>query len=200
MRKPSEGWWAVQGTPVDSVILGMTELLDETPQLCLSGINHGPNMGEDVLYSGTVSAAMEATVNGINAVAFSYADRKGKTPEVVDEWQGSVTKLLQGITVRDDFPKGTLLKVNLPPIPPAEVRGVRVTSVGRRRYENALHRRKDPMGREFFWLGGGDVSWDDVPDCDFRAVEEGYISLSPVHLQLTHHEIIEEIQGWDLTL
>lgn len=200
-RRTPEGWWAVTGTPVDSVILGMAELLPGPPKLCLSGINRGPNMGEDVLYSGTVSAAMEATINNIPAIAISHGAREGHARfDEIDEWEGVVTTLLAAIVEREDFPAGTLLNVNLPAVAPSDVRGCKVTELGCRRYEGSIHRRVDPSGRELYWLGGGELHWDHVEGSDFCAVDDGYISVSPVHLNLTHHDIMEEIRGWDLTL
>jgi len=200
-RLTPDGWWAVDGTPVDSVILGIARLLPSPPDLCLSGINHGPNMGEDILYSGTVSAAMEATVHGIPAVAVSHATREVSfPPEEVHEWRGVVQELLARILDRDDFPRGTLLNINLPPVRPEDLRGVRVTSLGRRHYEGSLQRFTDPSGKNFYWIGGGELRWDHDDDCDFYAIEEGYVSVSPVRLELTNHEIIEEIRAWDLTL
>lgn len=199
-RRTPEGWWVVDGTPVDSVILGVTELLSSPPDLCLSGINHGPNMGEDVLYSGTVSAAMEATVNGITAIALSHAAPHGSARlDELEEWEDLVSSLLASV-VRRELPGGTLLNINLPPVPPDQVRGCRITELGRRRYEGSIQRLQDPWGRKLFWLGGGEIHWTHSEECDFCAIDEGYVSVSPVHLSLTHYEVMEEIRGWNLTL
>ena len=200
VSRPTAGWWAVGGTPVDSVILGMTEFMESPPDLCLSGINRGPNMGEDVLYSGTVSAAMEATINDIRAVAVSHGARTGhELFDDVEGWEEIVYRLLAAIVAREELP-GTLINVNLPPVPPSEVRGCRVTELGRRRYEGSIRRLDDPSGGELYQLGGGELHWDHDEASDFCALDEGYISVSPVHLSLTDHEITEEIKGWDLSL
>jgi 5'-nucleotidase len=122
----------------------------------LSGINHGPNMGEDVLYSGTVAGAMEATILGIPAVAFSYA---GRDPAGIPPFAPLLRRLIPQLVRLDDFPAETLLNVNLPAIDPAEVRGVRVTRLARRVYTDSLTRAVDPSGREYFWIGGGGVEW-----------------------------------------
>jgi len=179
-------------------MLAVAELLEQRPDVVLSGINHGPNLGDDVLYSGTVAAAMEATILGIPAIAFSYA---GREPERIAEWEGVVARLLERILRREgDFPAETLLNVNLPPIPPEEVKGVRVTTLGRREYIDSLQRGRDPNGREYFWVGGGSSRWWGRDDSDFRAVESGYVSVTPLHLDLTNHALVREIASWELAL
>ena len=189
------GGWTVDGTPTDCVTVAVNELLGARPDVVLSGINHGPNMGEDVLYSGTVSAAMEATVLGIPAIAFSWT---GDQLEHLTGWEGSVSRLLLSMLDEGFFPRDTLLSVNLPPGPSERVRGVRVTSLGRRRYSESITRALDPSGREYFWIGGGVSEWSGAPDSDFRAVEEGMVSVTPLHLDLTNYRLMEEIRGWDL--
>lgn len=196
-RRAPDGVLVVDGTPTDCVILAMGELLDERPEIVLSGINHGPNMGEDVLYSGTVAAAMEATVLGIPAVAFSYT---GEHPEELEGWEPVIRDLLASVLEQDEFPENTLLSVNLPGIPPHELRGVRVTSLGRRRYRDSLTRAKDPSGKEYFWIGGGVTNWSGPEDSDFRAIEEGFVSVTPLHLDLTNYRLLESIRGWGLAL
>jgi 5'-nucleotidase len=196
-RKAGDGALVVDGTPTDCVILGVHELLDERPDVVVSGINHGANMGEDVLYSGTVAAAMEATVLGIPAVALSYT---GFDMESLDAWEEVTFRVLKSLIGRDSFPAHTLFSVNFPPIPPDEVKGIRVTSLGQRRYLESITRANDPWGKEYFWIGGGQSEWEGSPDSDFRAVGEGYISVTPLHLDLTSYHLLEEIRGWGLTL
>jgi 5'-nucleotidase len=197
VRRSREGSLVVDGTPTDCVILAVNELLDERPDYCFSGINHGSNMGEDVLYSGTVAGAMEATVIGIPAIAVSYA---GDAFEDLFAWEDVVTSVLRGIIEKDDFPPDTLFNVNLPPIAPDQVKGVRITSLGKRRYSGSLTKAYDPSGREYYWLGGGEVSWTPEEDSDFTAIGEGYVSVTPVHLDLTNYKLLEEIRGWRLSL
>ena len=196
-RRTVDGAFVVDGTPTDCVILGVNELLPERPDVCLSGVNHGPNMGEDVLYSGTVAAAMEATVMGIPSIALSYV---GDRFEDLEGWEAVVRAILEGILERDGFPEDTLFNVNLPSVAPDEVRGIKVTSLGRRRYADSILRSKDPMGKEYFWIGGGSMSWCGPEDSDFRAVEDGYVSVTPLHLDLTNYKLLEEIRAWDLGL
>ena len=196
-RRAVDGTWIVDGTPTDCVLLALNELLPGGADICVSGINHGPNMGEDVLYSGTVAAAMEATVMGIPAIALSYS---GTYHEELEGWEGVVRGILQAILGRDPLPADTLFNVNLPATAPAEVRGIKVTSLGQRRYAESITRAKDPSGREYFWIGGGVASWRGPKDSDFQAVEEGYVSVTPLHLDLTNYGLLEEIRSWDLTL
>ncbi len=197
VRRSSDGALVVDGTPTDCVILAINELMDGRPDICVSGINHGSNMGEDVLYSGTVAGAMEATVIGIPAIAVSYA---GDEFEELGAWEDIVASVLRGILEQGDFPADTLFNVNLPPIDPAQVEGVRITSLGKRRYSDSLTKAVDPNGREYYWIGGGEVSWSGAEDSDFTAIREGYISVTPLHLDLTNYKLLEEIREWRLTL
>jgi 5'-nucleotidase len=186
----------VDGTPTDCVALAVGELLDgRRPDVVLSGINHGANMGEDVLYSGTVAGAMEATILGIPAIAFSYA---GRDPAGIPAYADTLQRLLPQLVGRDGFPVETLLNVNLPPIPPDQVRGVKVTRLGRRVYTDSITRAHDPNGREYFWIGGGGVEWRADEDTDFWAVDQGYISVTPLHLDLTNYKLLADVERWDL--
>jgi 5'/3'-nucleotidase len=196
-REASDGAWVVDGTPTDCVILAVNELLDERPDVLVSGVNHGPNMGEDVLYSGTVAAAMEATVIGIPAIALSYT---GHHPEELLGWEDIVERILSGILERDVFPGDTLFNVNLPAISPDEVKGIRITSLGQRRYADSITRANDPSGKEYFWIGGGVASWRGPEHSDFQAVQDGYVSVTPLHLDLTNYRLLEEIREWNLAL
>ncbi|MBI4409566.1 MAG: 5'/3'-nucleotidase SurE [Gemmatimonadetes bacterium] len=197
VRETASGERVVDGTPTDCVMLAVGELLTERPDFVLSGINHGGNLGDDVLYSGTVAAAMEATVLGIPAIALSYA---GKDVESIEAWGALVAELLRQLLLRAEFPGETLLNVNLPPVRPEEVAGVRVTTLGRRAYMGSLTRANDPSGREYFWIGGGESRWWGGPESDFQAVHSGYISVTPLHLDLTNYRLLEEIARWDLKL
>lgn len=196
-RRSSDGAWIVDGTPTDCVILAVNALLPERPDLCVSGINQGPNMGEDVLYSGTVAGAMEATVIGIPAVAVSYT---GDRYEEIEGWERVVGRILEQIMTQPTFPEHTLFNVNLPACAPDEIRGIRITSLGRRRYSESITRAKDPSGKEYFWIGGGSVHWHGSDNSDFQAVRDGFVSVTPLHLDLTNYELLEEIRGWDLGL
>lgn len=193
--KRADGRYQVDGTPTDCVLLALETILDHRPDIVFSGINHGSNMGEDVLYSGTVAAAMEGLSVGIPGVAMSFAGVKLELIETQFDW---IAKLTSDICRVDDFPRETLLNVNLPPIPGSEVKGIRVTKLGRRVYSDSLTRMNDPWGRDMFWIGAGKSSWSGDEDSDFRAVEEGYISVTPLHLDLTQYDQLETVRSWNL--
>lgn len=197
-RRAPDGAHVVDGTPTDCVLLAINELLPERPDLVLSGVNHGPNMGEDVLYSGTVAAAMEATVMGIPAVAVSYT---GELPaEEIPAWRETLARILGQVAATPRFPDDTLLSINIPAVAPEDAQGVRVTSLGARRYSDSITRAVDPAGREYFWIGGGVSSWSGGVESDFRAVEDGYVSLTPLHLDLTNYRLLEDVRSWGLSL
>ena len=196
-RRSRDGAWIVDGTPTDCVILAVNELVAERPDVCVSGVNHGSNLGEDVLYSGTVAAAMEATVIGIPAVAFSWC---GAFPEELEECEELVARILKEILSRGDFPEDTLYNVNVPPVHPSDVKGIRITSLGRRRYADSVTRANDPSGNEYYWIGGGQVTWRGSEDSDFQAIDDGYVSVTPLHLDLTNYRLLEDVRAWDLTL
>jgi len=194
VRRITDDLHVVDGTPTDCVVLAVGQLLEERPDFVISGVNHGSNLGDDVLYSGTVAAAMEATMLGIPAVAVSYT---GRDPDEIEAWQPVLTNLLRKM-LRRDFPPETLLNVNLPAVAPGKVEGIRVTTLGRRAYIGSLTRALDPSGREYFWIGGGESKWWGGPNVDFRAVHSGFVSVTPLHLDLTNYRLLEKIGEWDL--
>ena len=196
-RRVDDGVQVVDGTPTDCVVLAVGELLTEKPDIVLSGVNHGPNLGDDVLYSGTVAAAMEATILGIPSIAFSYAGRDFENMAV---WEDLLVRLLEQLLTRTDFPPETIVNVNLPSRPPDEVAGVKVTTLGRREYVNSLTRAADPNGREYFWIGGGESRWWGGDESDFRAVHSGFVSVTPLHLDLTNYKLMQTLSGWGLEL
>ena len=193
--KRADGRYQVDGTPTDCVLLALETILDHRPDVVFSGINHGPNMGEDVLYSGTVAAAMEGLSVGIPGVAMSFAGGKLELIETQLDW---VAKLTSDICRVNDFPRETMLNINLPPISGSEIQGIRVTKLGRRVYSDSLTRMNDPWGRDMFWIGAGKSSWSGDEDSDFRAVEEGYISVTPLHFDLTQYDQLETVRSWNL--
>jgi 5'-nucleotidase len=189
--------WQVDGTPTDCVMLALEALMPEKPDWVLSGINHGQNMGEDVLYSGTVAAAMEGLSLGIPAIAVSFAggDLRADVTRLRDQVP-TLTRVLKHIVGLPTFPANTLLNVNLPPVSGGAVKGVRLTRLGRRVYSQSVTELKDPWGRQIYWIGGGDISWTGEDDSDFRAVQEGYVSITPLHLDLTHHTLLQDARTW----
>ncbi len=189
--------WQVDGTPTDCVLLAVEALMPERPDYVLSGVNHGQNMGEDVLYSGTVAAAMEGLSLGIPAIAISFAwgDLRADPNRLAEQGE-LLGSLLQHLISLGDMPRDTLFNVNLPPLPPSEVRGVRLTRLGRRVYSNSLTPMSDPWGRKIYWIGGGSAEWSGEADSDFQAVREGYVSVTPLRLDLTHHGALSAARDW----
>ncbi|HEX6537085.1 MAG TPA: 5'/3'-nucleotidase SurE [Gemmatimonadaceae bacterium] len=193
--------WQVDGTPTDCVMLAIEALMPERPDWVLSGINHGHNMGEDVLYSGTVAAAMEGVTLGIPSIALSFAGGELKAdPDLLTDQVDAVAQLLAHLTGLAKVPRNTLLNVNLPARRAAEIRGVRLTRLGRRVYSDSLVRMHDPRGREIYWIGGGSAEWSGAEDSDFRAVQDGYISVTPLSLDLTHTRMLDEATSWWMDL
>lgn len=179
--------WAVDGTPSDCVKLGLEALLPTLPDLVVSGINRGPNLGTDVLYSGTVSAALEGLINDVPAIAISLASY-----EFNDFTHAEVFIKTLLHQCGQDLPKATLLNINIPPGNPC---GVKVTRLGNRRYKNVFYRRTDPRGGTYFWMAGEpfDVDGSD-PDTDVWAVNEGFISITPLHHDLTDHTVRDNLK------
>jgi 5'-nucleotidase len=196
-RKVRDGVHHVDGTPTDCVAVAVGALLERKPDLVLSGINHGPNMGEDVLYSGTVAGAMEATILGIPAIAVSYA---GRDAEHMASYGPFLETLLPQLVREGEFPRETLLNINLPAIPASEVAGVQVTRLARRVYLDSLTKAVDPNGRPYFWIGGGEVEWSAPEGTDFHAINTGYVSVTPLHLDLTNHALLADVAAWDLSV
>lgn len=179
---------AIGGTPADCIKLAVNAMMrDAPPELILSGINLGSNTGISVIYSGTVSAATEGVVLGIPGVAFSlctYVDPQWKTAAHIAR---EITRRIQV----DLLPSGVLLNVNIPNRPLKEIRGIRVTRMGRSRFIEKFDRRLDPRGRTYYWLDGELEVHDDGEDIDIRAVNEGYVSVTPIHLDLTAYAHLE---------
>ena len=195
-QRRHDGSFQVDGTPTDCVLLAFGALMPEKPDFCFSGINHGPNMGEDVLYSGTVSAAMEAVTLGIPGVAISFT---GRDPECLTSYEGLLAGLVRRIVEVPAFPPNLLLNVNLPDIDAGAVRGVKVTKLGSRFFSEGLTRMKDPWGKEVYWIGGGEITWTGDDTSDHQAVKDGFISITPLHMDLTSYGLFETVRAWSLT-
>lgn len=189
--------WQVDGTPTDCVMLAVEALMPQRPDFILSGINHGQNMGEDVLYSGTVAAAMEGLALGIPSIALSFAggDLRADLTHLTQQVK-VLTPLLRHLTSLPAFPPNTLLNVNLPPVPADGVKGARLTRLGSRVYSGSLKPMRDPWDRDIFWIGGGSIAWTGEDDSDFRAIQEGCISITPLHLDLTNYSSLESSATW----
>jgi 5'-nucleotidase len=189
--------WSVNGTPADCVKLAVEYLLPQKPDLVISGINRGSNLGTDVLYSGTVSAAIEATILGIPGIAVSLTTYEKPDFRFAANFMPRLLRTLGG----KNLPEKTLLNINVPGIVRQEIAGVAITRLGIRQYRNAFEKRVDPRGKTYFWMAGEpDDSADQESDSDVYAISKGYISITPVHFDLTNHMLIEELQKlkWDI--
>ncbi|NPV26421.1 MAG: 5'/3'-nucleotidase SurE [Firmicutes bacterium] len=183
--------WIVEGTPADCVKLAICALLDEPPDLVVSGINRGPNLGTDVLYSGTVSAAVEGIILGVPAIAVSLTTYDYDADY---SFAASFTRRLCEEYSRQGLTPDTLLNVNIPPLDEESVAGVKVTKLGVRRYENVFEERKDPRGKSYYWLAGDVIDDLEDPDSDVVAIHENKVSITPIHFDLTNYAIMEDIQ------
>jgi 5'-nucleotidase len=187
-----DGTFQVDGTPTDCVLLALSKLMPDEPHFVISGINHGPNMGEDVLYSGTVAAAFEGLVAGIPSIAISFAGEI----ELLESHRPRLERLLRHLVQVQDFPEQTLLNINLPAVPGDQVKGIKVTHLGSRVFHEEIAQMKDPWGKDIHWIGGGHVTWSGGADSDFRATGDGYISVTPLHMDMTNYRLIEVVQSW----
>lgn len=194
IRKVEEKRYAILGTPTDSVLLAATEICrDKRIDLVLSGVNSGSNLAEDITYSGTVAAAMEATLLDIPAIAFSnYYHKEG-----VFDWEAPrkmaaalVRKLMQA-----GWPKGSLINVNFPGLPVAQVKGVKLCPQGRRKIGEKISKHQDPKGRDYYWVGlAGAEPYSEQPEADYQQCKQGYVTVTPLHLDLTNYAFMEEIR------
>lgn len=185
-------WASVQGTPADSVHLALTGLVKEPVDLVVSGINIGPNLGGDVLYSGTVAAAFEASSCGVPALAFSLASKQPT------DYHAAVTYMnqLAQKAIEKPLPADMILNINIPDLPQDKIRGVRTTCLGRREAASPTEPYVTPRRQQSFWIGqpGAPILTDE--NSDFAAVEAGYISVTPLHVDLTHYEALGEVDAW----
>ena len=184
--------FSVDGTPTDCVTLGVMRLLPRKPDLVASGINHGTNLGDDVTYSGTVSAAFEATLLGIPAFAVSVDGCGRFRFQPAADFACALARRV----LDEGLPRATLLNVNVPDLPTARIRGVAITRQGRREYREMIVEKADPRGRTYYWIGGADPVWAPVPDSDAAALVAGRISITPLHLDLTHHRARAALRPW----
>ncbi len=185
---------ACSGTPADCVKLAVRELMRPLPDVVVSGINLGANVGINVLYSGTVSAATEGAILGFPAVAVSIDSFEPSDFSAATE---AVLRILDRIR-RFGLPRGVSLNVNVPNVPASQVRGIRVTHQGQLTYQESYDRRVDPRNRVYYWLTGNIVETENSPDADVQALADHYISVTPIQHDLTHYGMLEELKRWGL--
>ncbi|WP_299057197.1 5'/3'-nucleotidase SurE [uncultured Polaribacter sp.] len=187
--------YTCSGTPADCVKLAVNEILNRKPDLCVSGINHGSNSSINVIYSGTMSAAVEAGIEGIPAIGFSLLDFNWHAdfkPAAEAIKKITLNALLNGI------PEGIVLNVNIPKLKESELKGIKVCRQANGVWKEDFDKRKNPSGKEYYWLSGAFVNKDKGQDTDVYALETGYISIVPVQFDMTAHHMIQKINTWDL--
>jgi 5'-nucleotidase len=188
--------YATDGAPTDCVALVMLGLLPEKPALVVSGINPGSNLAHDLTYSGTVAAAMEAAIHGLAGIAVSI-DAHHRAEIDFSPAAETAARLAQRV-LQNGLPRDTFLNVNVPAIPFEQLRGVRITRMGKRIYRDELVARQDPYGREYYWIGGQPPSGNlDEEGTDVWAVAQGYVSITPVQMDMTSHALIARFQEWE---
>ncbi|WP_404391674.1 5'/3'-nucleotidase SurE [Pseudoalteromonas phenolica] len=186
------GFYSVNGTPTDCVHLGVNQLLDEEPDLVVAGINNGANLGDDTLYSGTVAAATEGRHLGLPAIAVSLCSKKEANYETAAEVAVKIIKQLSS----HPLPKDQIININVPDIPLAELKGVKVTRLGARHKADTMTEQIDPWGRSVFWYGSLGSESDAGEGTDFYAVNQGYAAVTPLKVDMTAHESIDAMSSW----
>jgi 5'-nucleotidase len=195
IERPEPDVFAVDGTPTDCVLIAAHGLLEQPPDIVISGVNRGPNMGDDVFYSGTVAAAIEGAMQGVPALAISLATGAGRADF---QYACQFARRLVGTVLERGLPPKSVLNVNVPAVRDDEIKGVRVTRLGKRTYQDTLIERTDPRGRAYYWIGGDAPIWEPEEGTDFLAVDEGFVSVTPLHLDLTDRALREQLDGWAL--
>lgn len=192
IMKNENGFISVNGTPTDCVHLAVTGLLTDVPDMVVSGINEGSNLSDDVLYSGTVAAAMEGRFLGLPSIAVSLAGPKC-------QHYASAAHIAKNLVLRlqsHPLPADTILNVNVPDLPLAEIKGIQVTRLGTRHIAEPTIKTVDPRGRKIYWVGQPGPEQDAGPGTDFHAVNQGYVSITPLHLDLTHYKVMDHLAAW----
>lgn len=182
------------GAPSDAVALALMGIVDRSIDIVVSGVNHGPNLGHDVTYSGTVTAAMEAAIAKLPAIAVSLNAWDEGDFGPAASFAASVAEA----TLQHGLPEGTLLNINVPPLPIDQIAGVQITRMGLRIYRDELIRRTDPRGKPYYWIGGPAPTGVEEEGTDIWAVANGYISVTPIQLDLTAHGFLPTLRDWDL--
>ena len=187
--------YSCSGTPADCVKLALQELLPKKPDICVSGINHGSNSSINVIYSGTMSAAIEAGIEGIPAIGFSLCDYT---------WEADFSQARDFIftivteALKNGIPKGTVLNVNIPKLKTSKIKGIKICRQAKANWKEKFDKRTNPMGKDYYWLTGEFELLDNGEDTDEWALANGYISVVPTHFDLTAHHVISELNTWKL--
>jgi len=194
VEEVSRNFFVVDGTPTDCITLAVNALLQVRPDLVVSGINKGANLGTDITYSGTVSAAVEGTLLKIPSFAVSLVNGEPYHFDTAGEFAFKLAKLI----LDEGLPRDTLLNINVPNLPWQQVQGVKITRQGRRRFKDVIVEKTDPRGKKYFWIGGDELGFLRVPGTDHQALAENFISITPLQLDLTNYSCLEEFEAWKL--
>ncbi len=186
------GYYSVEGTPTDCVHISLTGFIKSKVDMVVSGINEGANLGDDVLYSGTVAAAMEGRYLGFPAIAVSMV---GHNIQHYDTGAVIARQLVEKLS-KNSLPSQTILNVNVPDLPLDQIRGFQVTRLGSRHNSEPVVEQLDPRGKPIYWIGPPGMEADAGPGTDFDAVKNGYISITPLHLDMTHYQLFDQLSGW----
>jgi 5'-nucleotidase len=189
VQRIDESVYSVNGTPTDCVAVGATKILPRRPSLIVSGINYGPNLGDDVTYSGTVSAAMEGTIMNIPSLAVSLDVKHDGTPHF--DTAARFAAETAAFILKHSLPYDTLLNVNVPNVAADMIAGTKITRLGKRVYDGSIHETASPWGEIYYWIGGGTPYWEHGEDTDINAVQDGFVSITPLHLDLTNYRAME---------
>jgi len=192
LEKVGDRSYYVNGTPTDCVHVALTGLLDDDPDMVVSGINHGANLGDDVIYSGTVAAAMEGRFLGLPAIAVSLVASENP----IFETAAAVAERLVQALLSHPLPQDTILNVNVPNRPAKDIKGLQATRLGFRHRSEPVVRARDPKNRPVYWVGPAGEGQDSGPGTDFYAVSAGFVSVTPIRVDLTDHEAVSEIDTW----
>jgi 5'-nucleotidase len=195
LDKEIEHEYSCSGTPVDCVKIAVHEILKRKPDLCVSGINHGSNSSINVIYSGTMSAAVEAGIEGIPAIGFSLLDYSWDAD--FEPFKSYVKKIALQV-LEQGLPEGVVLNVNFPKLKSEELKGIRICRQAKATWVEEFDKRTNPMGKEYYWLSGEFVNQDKGEDTDEWALHNGYISVVPVQFDLTAHHAISQLNNWNL--
>lgn len=185
--------YSCSGTPVDCVKLAVAEILKRKPDLCVSGVNHGSNSSINVIYSGTMSAAIEAGIEGIPAIGFSLLDFDWNAN--FDEIKSFIKKIAMQV-LKNSLPKGVVLNVNFPKLLEKDIKGIKICRQANAQWIEKFDKRKSPFGKDYYWLTGEFINYDLGQDTDEWALENHYISIVPVHYDLTAHHSIQDLNSW----
>jgi 5'-nucleotidase len=185
--------YSVNGTPTDCVNIAVKGLLKETPRLVVSGINKGPNLGDDITYSGTVAGAIEARLLGVPSLAVSLVARNDFRFAEAAEVAVRAAAMIFG----HGLTEGTLLNINVPNLPITEIRGTVLTRLGKRIYHQMTVERVDPRGKRYYWIGGGEPDWEREEGTDFDAIDRNLVSITPLHLDLTDYSSFEKLKAME---